>query len=81
MWQLARDKDNDGKLSFEEFRYDNGIVLTALCEEYFRRLDLDRDELLSPEEFAFETNNASAKERELRVKYPDGNLLLITIPD
>ena len=81
MWHWSKDKNEDGKLSFDEFRYDPGIALTALSAEYFRRLDVDRDQLLSLDEFAFETTNTSARQRELRVQYPDGSILLITIPD
>ena len=78
-WHAVQDADNDGLLSPGEFRHASGVPLAALSAEYFRRLDLDQDQMLSLGEFPFQTNHISATESEIRAVSADG-ATVIAIP-
>lgn len=80
-WNSAQDKNNDGLLSQDEFRFYSGITLVGLCLDYFRRLDVNQDRVLDLDEFAFMTDHPSANETEIRVQTPEGQVLAIAIPD
>lgn len=47
------DRDRDGKLSYDEFVFDTVDLFQLQRWFFFHRLDLDRDQLLSTEEFNF----------------------------
>ena len=78
-WQSAQDADNDGKLSPEEFRFHPGVALAALSGEYFRRLDVNEDQSLSPDEFPFVTSHRPPL--EIYVQSASGRVMTIAIPD
>jgi hypothetical protein len=77
-WTQAYDEIRDGTLSQGEFRFRPG--LDAICAEYFRRLDTDKDDSLTLDEFTFITQNDAATSCELIAQYQDGTRLRITIP-
>lgn len=53
-WQtLPEDKDGDGVISFEEFRFHPRNLFQLQRRFYFHRLDLDSDNKLSPAELEF----------------------------
>jgi len=66
-WQSAVDKDGDGKLSRDEFQFHPDLPLRSLSGEYFRRLDLDKDDRLSPDEFTFVTTHRSLHENKFHL--------------
>ncbi|MBC7822000.1 MAG: PD40 domain-containing protein, partial [Planctomycetaceae bacterium] len=78
-WQLAQDADDDGLLQPAEFRFHPGVALAALSADYFRRLDVNQDQSLSLTEFPFSTSHLPPN--EIRVRFADGRVLAITIPD
>ena len=78
-WQVAHDADDDGLLQPAEFRFHPGVALAALSAEYFRRLDVNQDQSLSLTEFPFTTTHLPPN--EIRVRFADGRVLAITIPD
>ncbi len=78
-WQAAHDADDDGLLQPAEFRFHPGVALAALSAEYFRRLDVNQDQSLSLTEFPFTTTHVPPN--EIRVRFADGRVLAITIPD
>lgn len=78
-WQHAQDANDDGLLQAAEFRFHPGIALAALSAEYFRRLDVDQDQSLTLTEFPFTTTRLPPN--EIRVRFADGRVLAITIPD
>lgn len=75
-WTNAVDTDNDGKLL--QFRFSNGIFLSALAAEYFRRLDVNGDKAITPDEFVFIT--AFKPPAEIRVQTSDGASKTVVIP-
>lgn len=64
-WTSADDANHDGVLSSDEFRFMPGVPLAALAAEYFRRLDVNRDQMLSLDEWAFHTIHPAARFRVL----------------
>lgn len=78
-WQAAHDADDDGLLQPAEFRFHPGVALAALSAEYFRRLDVNQDQSLTLAEFPFTTSHLPPN--EIRVRFADGRVLAITIPD
>lgn len=78
-WHGARDLDDDGKLQPEEFRFDAGVALAALSAEYFRRLDVNHDKLLSLDEYPFATTHRPPN--EIHVQFAEGKTVQIAIPD
>ncbi|MCX7397704.1 MAG: hypothetical protein NT138_08525 [Planctomycetales bacterium] len=52
-WHLAKDSNNDGKLSPVEFRFMSAPPLAALSRAYFERLDTDKDKSLTLKEWPF----------------------------
>ena len=60
-WHGAKDSNEDGVLSMEEFRFATPPSLSALSAEYFRRLDLNHDTSLSLGEWPFQTTHPLAK--------------------
>ena len=57
VWNGAADQDQDGALSREEFRFSGGPFLAGLSADYFDHLDLDRNDLLSVDEWTFHTRH------------------------
>ncbi|MFM9962215.1 MAG: hypothetical protein ACKV2Q_13455 [Planctomycetaceae bacterium] len=78
-WGSFQDADEDGNLQLAEFRFHPGVALSALGAEYFRRLDVHEDGALSLEEFPFITTRPPPN--EIRVRFADGRVLAISIPD
>ncbi len=78
-WGSFQDADEDGKLQLVEYRFHPGVALSALSAEYFRRLDVNKDQSLSLEESPFITTHLPPN--EIRVRFADGRVLAITIPD
>jgi Tol biopolymer transport system component/Ca2+-binding EF-hand superfamily protein len=59
-WQtLISDPNNDGRLTLAEFQY-GGDPFPLLRRDYFRRLDINDDEVLSENEFPFRTMHPDA---------------------
>src|SRR5262245_24452144 len=55
-WYEPRtDADGDGLLTLADFRWEPGLGLAALYDEYFRMLDLNLDGRLDQDEFSFHT--------------------------
>ena len=80
-WHGAKDADNNGKLSPEEFRFmpSPSPSLSALAMEYFRRLDLNRNGLVELKEWPFSFDMARVPSDvtiQLRDKNDDGKLSL-----
>ena len=59
--ELKTDADNDGFLSLAEFRWQDGLALSAITAEFFQRFDRNRDGKLDVEEFRFLTPNRSMR--------------------
>ena len=74
-WQSAVDTDQDGRLSPLEFQFMPGLPLAALTAEYFYRLDRNRDQSLTLDEWSFSTSHPGAKFRALD-RDSDGRLTL-----
>jgi Ca2+-binding EF-hand superfamily protein len=79
VWHGATDEDDDGKLQPEEFRFRPGVELAALSAEYFRRLDVNQDHVLSLDEYPFTTTHQPPN--EIHVQFADGKTVKIAIPD
>lgn len=78
-WHGARDADNNGKLSPEEFRFMPSPSLAALAAEYFRRLDLNSNGALELKEWSFSFDATLVPSEfaiQLRDKNDDGKLSL-----
>ncbi|QDT96524.1 EF-hand domain-containing protein [Gimesia aquarii] len=50
---LSRDRDHDGRLSLQEMAWIPGMELSLLRQEYFQRLDVNKDGFLDLDEFNF----------------------------
>lgn len=78
-WLEAVDANNDGHLSLTEFHLIQGLPLTSLTAEYFHRLDIDGDDLLSLDEFQFQSQYQ--RPNEIYAQLPDGSSVSIAFPD
>ena len=76
-WTSAIDTNNDGELP--QFRLSQGIFLSALSAEYFRRLDVNGDETLSLNEFPF--TSGFKRPTELHVQTSGGGRRVIVVRD
>lgn len=80
-WTSAKDVNDDGLLSVDEFQFHKGLPLAAITSEYFRRLDLNANLQLSLDEWQFQTNHPDASDVwEICVLFADGSQKLIEIP-
>jgi len=60
-WNTAADSNGDGVISADEFHFLPGLQVVALTAEYFRRLDLNHDNVLTMNEWGYHTAHPSAK--------------------
>ncbi|WP_198000053.1 EF-hand domain-containing protein [Gimesia alba] len=72
-WHVQRkDLDHDGMLSAAEFDWKQGLVARTLIQDYFHRLDQDRNQRLDQREFLLQLNLIKAP-REIVFKNLDKN--------
>lgn len=60
-WHGAQDRNQDGKLSLDEFQFAPMPALAALSAEYFRKLDINHDGSLTLDEWPFHTSHAESR--------------------
>lgn len=77
-WTEMVDKDHDGNLAPNEFVFIPGLPLAALTAEYFNRLDVDHNELLSLDEFQF--SSRVQRPNVIYARLSDGSEVSISIP-
>ena len=77
-WQEAVDANHDGNLAPTEFVFIPGLPLAALTAEYFNRLDVDHDRLLSLDEFQF--TSRVHRPNVIYARLSDGSEVSVSIP-